>query len=203
MEQARLPSAIPIVVQSGGAIDVTNALSQTENSIPEGGAPQQSQGDTSKAGTDTQQPAEEQERTASAEPPIQAGEQATSGADSTKVTPATKVDVQTAQTGQIQKFTNFAEGKLQEHFEKHVIKRGEWGNPCSTTLENYLKKAQNLINSPIGGDIEGFISKNGFTFRYNTATNEFATANPSGIIETIYRPKRGITYWLEQITKYK
>ena len=161
MEQARLPSAIPIVVQSGGAIDVTNALSQTENSIPEGGAPQQPQGDTSKAGTDTQQPAEEQERTASAEPPIQAGEQATSGADSTKVTPATKVDVQTAQTGQIQKFTNFAEGKLQEHFEKHVIKRVEWGNPCSTTLENYLKKAQNLINSPIGGDIEGFISKNG------------------------------------------
>ena len=100
-------------------------------------------------------------------------------------------------------FTDFAEGMLQEHYSKHVIRRGEWGTNCTMTMQEYLKKTQDLLNSPIGGDIEGFVSKNGYTFRYNKVTNEFATAKPNGTIETLYRPERGLEYWLEQIVKYK
>jgi len=92
---------------------------------------------------------------------------------------------------------------LQEHYSKHVIERGEWGADCTMTTQEYLKKAQDLLNSPVEGNIEGFVSKNGYTFRYNKVTNEFATAKPNGTIETLYRPKRGLEYWLEQIVKYK
>ena len=60
-----------------------------------------------------------------------------------------------------------------------------------------------LHYSPIDGEIDGFVSKNGFTFRYNKATNELATAKPDGTIETIFRPTDGLAYWLEQIRKYK
>ncbi len=93
---------------------------------------------------------------------------------------------------EVKKFENFAEGRLKWHYENHVLKKAEWGNGSTITMEEYLKKAKELINSPIGGDIEGFVSKNGYTFRYNKTTNEFATAKPSGIIETLYRPERGI-----------
>jgi hypothetical protein len=99
-------------------------------------------------------------------------------------------------------FENFAEGRLNWHYKKHVIERAEWGKKAIMSTTKYLNKARELINSPIGGDIQGFISKNGYTFRYNVVTNEFATANPDGFIETLYKPTRGITYWKEQIDKY-
>ena len=130
--------------------------------------------------------------------------------DAAKVTEPGQVHEVTAAEGapfveRIQpcKFTDFAEGKLQEHYSKHVIEQGEWGADCTMTTQDYLKKAQDLLNSPAEGDIEGFVSKNGYTFRYNKVTNEFATAKPNGTIETFYRPKRGLEYWLEQIVKYK
>jgi len=99
-------------------------------------------------------------------------------------------------------FSNFAEGRLQKHFDKHVIERGEWGNQ-TISIEEYLRKTRELINSPVGGNIDGFVSKGGYTFRYNKITNEFTTAKPNGIIETFYRPKVGLVYWQEQIAKYK
>ena len=54
--------------------------------------------------------------------------------------------VVTEPTSQPLKFENFAEGKLQEHYGKHVIKRAEWGNGNTMSIEGYLKKAQDLIN---------------------------------------------------------
>lgn len=101
------------------------------------------------------------------------------------------------------KENNFAEGKLEQHFKKHVIKKMEWGSEATITSEEYLKKAQNLLNSQIGGNIEGFISHNGWIFKYNKTTNEFLTAKPDGTIETLFRPKEGVSYWLDQIEKYK
>jgi hypothetical protein len=112
------------------------------------------------------------------------------------------VQQEVAQVAQL-KFENFAEGRLKWHYEDHVLKKVEWGQGINMTMESYLEKACDLLNAPIGGDIEGFVSKNGYIFKYNKVTNEFATAKPNGIIETFYRPERGLTYWLEQIIKYK
>ena len=90
-----------------------------------------------------------------------------------------------------------------KHYDKHVIKRAEWGKKTIMSITKYLNKARELINAPIGEDIQGFTSKNGFTFRYNIVTNEFATAKPDGLIETLYRPTDGMSYWLDQIKRYK
>lgn len=58
-------------------------------------------------------------------------------------------------------------------------------------------------NSEINGNIDGFTSKDGWIFKYNKSTNEFATAKPDGTIETLFRPKDGVNYWMLQIEKYK
>ncbi|KQN97050.1 hypothetical protein ASF12_23560 [Paenibacillus sp. Leaf72] len=98
---------------------------------------------------------------------------------------------------------NFVSGKLDKHFQKHVVKKQEWADlGFSLTKEGYLNRAKNLLNSNIGGDIHGFTSKNGYVFRYNSKTNEFATAKPDGTIETLFRPDDGMSYWKDQVTTY-
>jgi pyocin large subunit-like protein len=71
------------------------------------------------------------------------------------------------------------------------------------TIDEYLSRAKTLLNSKISGPIEGFISKEGWIFRYNQTTNELAIAKPNGTIETLFRPADGQNYWTEQIRKYK
>jgi pyocin large subunit-like protein len=94
--------------------------------------------------------------------------------------------------------SNFAsEEKLTRHFIKHG---NEWGEKL--TQADYLKKAQSLSTAKVEGHILGFISKEGTLFRYNTVTNEFATMNSNGNIETFFRPERGLEYYLEQVKKY-
>jgi hypothetical protein len=67
----------------------------------------------------------------------------------------------------------------------------------------YYNRAISLANSKIGGNILGFTSKGGWTFRMNIETGEFLTINPAGEITTFYRrlidPAK---YWAEQIEKY-
>jgi len=91
---------------------------------------------------------------------------------------------------------DFAQGKIDGHFNKHKL---EWEN---ITKEEYLKRSKELLNSKVGGNIDGFVSKDGTVFRYNAATNEFATAKADGTIETLFRPKNGIEYWKDQKIKY-
>ena len=98
---------------------------------------------------------------------------------------------------------DFSEVSLKKHFNKHVIDKAEWGINSELTLEQYAIKARELLNSPLNEHIDGFVSKNGFVFKYNKITNEFATAKPCGTIETLFRPKNGITYWEEQCKIFK
>jgi len=90
----------------------------------------------------------------------------------------------------------FADGLLGVHFEKHSK---EWG---AITEIAYEKRAKQLLNSEIGGNIQGFTSKSGYKFRYNVKTNELATMKPDKTIETLFRPKKGQEYWIKQIEKY-
>jgi RHS repeat-associated protein len=101
------------------------------------------------------------------------------------------------------KATEFAEEMLENHYTKHVIKKAEWSQNGSLSQNAYLNRARNLLNSDIGGRIDGFTSKEGWVFKYNIQTNEFATGKPNGIIETLFRPKDGINYWNEQIKLFK
>jgi hypothetical protein len=91
---------------------------------------------------------------------------------------------------------NFAPGKLDSHFLKHLK---EWGG---ITKDAYLKRARALLSKDVSNDIMGFISKEGWVFRYNKRTNELAIGKPDGTIETLFRPSRGIDYYFEQVTRY-
>jgi len=43
---------------------------------------------------------------------------------------------------------NFASGKLDKHFQKHVVKKQEWADlGYSLTKEGYLNKAKKLLNT--------------------------------------------------------
>lgn len=90
--------------------------------------------------------------------------------------------------------------KLEKHYDKHVTKKAEWNPPL--TREEYYGRAKELAQSPVGGDIEGFTSKEGYVFRYNKDTNEFLTMKPDGTIETLYKPERGYEYYLDQVEKH-
>ncbi|CAM2008771.1 RHS repeat-associated core domain-containing protein [Acanthopleuribacter pedis] len=94
--------------------------------------------------------------------------------------------------------TKFADGKLEDHFQKHSH---EWGLG-NITIEGYEKRAHSLLSKVVDGNILGFTSKQGTVFRYNNRTNEFATAKPDGTIETLFRPIDGFDYFQRQIIKY-
>lgn len=91
---------------------------------------------------------------------------------------------------------DFSPNKVDKHFEKHAK---EFDN---IDVETYRNQAKDLLNSEIKDNILGFKNENGFVFRYNKSTNEFATSKPSGIIETYFKPKDNIKYWEEQVKKY-
>ncbi|WP_159396847.1 hypothetical protein [Sorangium cellulosum] len=91
-----------------------------------------------------------------------------------------------------------SEAHLERHFARHA---SEWGAGNITKM-GYAKRAETLLRSPVGGDIQGFTSKRGWTFRYNSQTNEFATMKPDGTIETLFRPRDGARYWAEQVGRY-
>ncbi len=45
-------------------------------------------------------------------------------------------------------------------------------------------------------------SRQGWTFRFNSQTGEFLTMHPRGYIETFFRPKQGLNYYLKQLQRY-
>ena len=89
--------------------------------------------------------------------------------------------------------------KLAKKFSKHSKEWSKWG---SMSQEAFYKRAVNLADSPVGGHVKGFTSKNGWSFRFNTKTGELLTIHPSGYIETFFRPEQGLDYYLKQVQLY-
>jgi hypothetical protein len=89
------------------------------------------------------------------------------------------------------------ETKYAKHYSDHGSDFGK------VTKQEYLQGARNLLNSKNGGNIQGFTSKDGWLFKYNTKTNEFAVGSPQGTISTYFKPNKGMEYWIEQIHIYK
>ena len=86
--------------------------------------------------------------------------------------------------------------KLQSHFDKHGAEFN------IKTAEEYEKYAKDFMNKEIKDNIEGFVNDNGYVFKYDNKNNIFGTAKPTGITETIFKPKNGKDYWKEQIDRY-
>lgn len=87
--------------------------------------------------------------------------------------------------------------KFDKHIEKHLKEYGD------ITPEDYVNIARDLLSAPLSNDIERFISKDGFLFKYKISTNDFTIGRPDGKISTLYKPIKGYDQWLEEIEKYK
>ncbi|MBM7835941.1 phage minor capsid protein [Clostridium sardiniense] len=87
--------------------------------------------------------------------------------------------------------------KFDKHIEKHLSEYGD------ITPEEYLNISRDLLAAQLSKDIEGFASKDGFIFKYRKSTNDFAVGRADGKISTVFKPKEGYEYWLEQMKAYK
>lgn len=87
--------------------------------------------------------------------------------------------------------------KFDKHIKKHLQQYGD------ITNDEYLNKARELLAEPLSYDIEGFVSKLGFVFKYRISTNDFAIGRADGKISTLYKPDDGYNEWLEQIKLFK
>jgi hypothetical protein len=93
-----------------------------------------------------------------------------------------------------------SESRLAFKYEKHS---NEWKPLGGITKEQYARRAEALLRTNPGEkSVLGFTNRNGFRFRYNSRTNEFATMKPDGTIETMFRPRNGSDYYAEQLKQY-
>ncbi len=85
--------------------------------------------------------------------------------------------------------------QLDSHYEKHVVQQKEFG---TISKEEYLKRAQQLVKSPPGGNILVQTRSNGDRLFYDKQTNEFAVLSEKKVIKTFFKPKDGVEYYNRQ-----
>lgn len=94
-------------------------------------------------------------------------------------------------------YANFSNQKRFEDHLKHLV---EYDN---ITREEYLNIARELLAADLSEDVEGFISVQGWLFKYRKSTNDFAMGHPKGTISTLFKPKEKYDYYLGEKEKYK
>lgn len=85
--------------------------------------------------------------------------------------------------------------KYDKHVEKHLYEYGD------ILPEEYLGIAQELLAAPLNDDVEGFVTEDGFIFKYRHSTNDFVIGRPDGHISTLFKPVDGREYWEEEKRK--
>ena len=85
-----------------------------------------------------------------------------------------------------------SQGLFMEHYNKHVVERGEFGY---ISPQKYLERAQNLVSSKPGGDILSKTRTNGDRLFYNKATNEFGVIDKNNNLKTFFKPIDGLNYY--------
>jgi hypothetical protein len=83
--------------------------------------------------------------------------------------------------------------KLVDHYKKHGREFG------AVTMEQYLRKAQELRDRPAGGAILESARPEGVVTRYDRETGDFLAFNRDGIIRTYFRPTDGEAYYRRQL----
>jgi len=85
---------------------------------------------------------------------------------------------------------------LVEHYDKHGA---EFGSPG---IDEYLRRAQALRDTPAGGDVLEAIRDDGVVTRFDRATGAFIAFDVSGVIRTFFRPREGERYFRRQATRH-
>ena len=82
--------------------------------------------------------------------------------------------------------------RLIEHYRKHGPEFG------SITLDEYLRRAQSLRDSAVGGNVLEVVRSDGVITRFDRATGAFIAFNSDGTIRTFFRPNAGEAYFRRQ-----
>ena len=82
--------------------------------------------------------------------------------------------------------------RLVEHYQKHGREFG------AITMQEYLGQAQELRDSPAGGDVLEIVRADHVTTRYERSTGSFIAFNPEGTIRTYFKPNNGEIYFRRQ-----
>lgn len=86
----------------------------------------------------------------------------------------------------------FSSHNLDVHTDRHLK---EYPN---FTKEKYAARALELIQKATNETILGYKNQYGQIIRYDKTTNDFVKGHPKVGIATMYKPKRGEQYYLEQ-----
>ena len=83
--------------------------------------------------------------------------------------------------------------KLMNHWKNGRTHREEYPD---FTIEQYVARAVQLAEMPVGGDILGHIDKDGIIIRYDRKTNDFVKASITKGIRTMFKPIDGESYYI-------
>ena len=65
------------------------------------------------------------------------------------------------------------------------------------SMEEYVRKAGELVRSEVGGDIDGYLAGDGAVVRYNKVTHDWAKAYVTGVA-TMFIPRDEVDYFNRQ-----
>jgi hypothetical protein len=85
--------------------------------------------------------------------------------------------------------------KLTQHFRKHGR---EFGN---ITLDEYLRRAQELRDRPAGGPILEGVRRDRVITRFDRSSGAFIAFEPDFTIRTFFKPNNGEAYFHRQLTR--
>ena len=83
--------------------------------------------------------------------------------------------------------------KLIDHYRKHGREFG------AITLEQYLRKAQELRDRPAGGATLESVRSDGVVTRFDRQSGDFIAFNRDAVIRTYFRPADGEAYYRRQL----
>jgi hypothetical protein len=82
--------------------------------------------------------------------------------------------------------------RLEEHYEKHGAEFGR------VTKQDYLRQAQLLRDTQVGGPVLETVRRDGVTTRFDRQTGAFIAFNADGTIRTFFKPNDGERYYRRQ-----
>lgn len=89
----------------------------------------------------------------------------------------------------------YSQEKLREHYSKHGREFGE------ISMDEYLQRAKNLRDSPVGGAILQIIRADTVRTRYDQSLGNFIAFDKDLTIRTFFRPNDGERYFRRQATR--
>lgn len=82
--------------------------------------------------------------------------------------------------------------RLMNHWKNGRTHRDEYPG---FTVEQYVQRAVQLAEMPVGGNILGHVDSRGNVIRYDCEKNDFVKADPTKGVRTMFKPKEGLAYY--------